>query len=159
MSTDSDFREASPVIEEVLFGDVPDRATLLAGALALGRLCQRRKVSLELRDVAAFLERLAEGGTTRFRKGGRDRLFDLSEEFHTAWAAFRGHCLDCKRDTHEIGHYYMVSDELWAAAGGADGMLCLDCLEGRLGRRLVTADFTAIVPRAWPRIAGKRAQG
>jgi hypothetical protein len=63
----------------------------------------------------------------------------------------RVRCLDCDLDTIKAGHYYMVRDELWAASGVAPsgGMLCLGCLEGRLGRELEHADFTAIVPRAW----------
>jgi hypothetical protein len=56
-------------------------------------------------------------------------------------------CLDCAVDTLEIGHYYMVCDELWAVANpDIKGMLCFDCLEGRLGRRLVVSDFEDDVP-------------
>jgi hypothetical protein len=63
----------------------------------------------------------------------------------------RGHCIDCGVNTYAIGHYYMVSDDLWASAGMEPdgGMLCLDCLEKRIGRRLTYDDFTAIVPDAW----------
>jgi hypothetical protein len=63
----------------------------------------------------------------------------------------RWHCLDCGLDTIKAGHYYMVADHVWAASGllGDGGMLCLDCLQRRLGRELVLQDFTAIVPRAW----------
>jgi hypothetical protein len=51
----------------------------------------------------------------------------------------RLHCLDCGVNTAEIGEYYMLRDELWAATGVApDGwMLCVACAEKRLGRRLV----------------------
>ena len=63
----------------------------------------------------------------------------------------RWHCLDCGLNTTQAGHYYMVRDEVWAASGVASfgGMLCLFCLEERLGRELVFADFTALVPRGW----------
>ena len=59
--------------------------------------------------------------------------------------------LDCGLDTIKAGHYYMVADHVWAASGllGDGGMLCLDCLQRRLGRELVLQDFTTIVPRAW----------
>jgi hypothetical protein len=70
-----------------------------------------------------------------------------------------GHlCCDCELDTIAHGHYYMVSAELWAESGMAPegGMLCLDCLEGRLGRPLRREDFTAIVPRAWPHRESQR---
>ena len=62
-------------------------------------------------------------------------------------------CVDCGAD--KDGEYYMVSDELWAASGMAPngGMLCLACLEQRIGRRLVKEDFTALCPTlaAWRR--------
>lgn len=53
-------------------------------------------------------------------------------------------CVDCGVNTHDADEYYMVHDELWAAAGmePAGGMLCVGCLEQRLGRRLTAADFT-----------------
>jgi hypothetical protein len=38
---------------------------------------------------------------------------------------------------------YMVHDELWAKAGmEEDEMLCVGCLEKRLGRELIAGDFT-----------------
>ena len=44
-------------------------------------------------------------------------------------------CVDCGVNTHDADEYYMVHDELWAAAGmePAGGMLCVGCLEQRLG--------------------------
>jgi hypothetical protein len=41
----------------------------------------------------------------------------------------------------------MVHDELWAQAGmePLGGWLCVGCLERRLGRRLVPADFKPVV--------------
>lgn len=59
-------------------------------------------------------------------------------------------CWDCGVNTSDIGEYYMVLDAVWQSAVpsrgsyyGADGgvMLCIGCLESRLGRRLVSADF------------------
>jgi hypothetical protein len=53
-------------------------------------------------------------------------------------------CVDCGADTtpengdHE---YYMVGDGLWQAAGMDAGYLCIGCLEKRLGRELLAADF------------------
>lgn len=52
-------------------------------------------------------------------------------------------CLDCKRDTGRLKEFYYVRLDLWlAAAGSKDGMLCIYCLENRIGRHLVPADFT-----------------
>jgi len=65
--------------------------------------------------------------------------------------AFR--CVDCGEE--KDGEYYMVPDELWAVSGMASdgGMLCLACLERRIGRLLVVEDFTALCPTqaAWQR--------
>lgn len=51
-------------------------------------------------------------------------------------------CLDCHVDTMKINEYYMVKDTLWLEANPADfGMLCINCLETRLGRQLKPEDF------------------
>lgn len=52
-------------------------------------------------------------------------------------------CLDCGIDTYVIGEYpYHLRDELWhAVVPGGRGMLCLGCLEVRLGRPLRQKDF------------------
>jgi hypothetical protein len=47
------------------------------------------------------------------------------------------HCLDCKKDTYKIREYYMVTNRSWRKANPAEkGMLCIGCLEERLGRKL-----------------------
>jgi hypothetical protein len=47
----------------------------------------------------------------------------------------KGLCLDCSRDTLRSGDYYMLRDDVWREANpSVEGMLCLDCLEKRLGR-------------------------
>lgn len=54
-------------------------------------------------------------------------------------------CLDCGRCTLEMGEYFMVLDEVWEEAAGkrdGRGMLCLGCLELRIGRTLAPADFS-----------------
>lgn len=48
-------------------------------------------------------------------------------------------CQDCGCKHPEP---YGVSDELWAAAGMVEGVLCLDCLQKRIGRDLTIFDFT-----------------
>lgn len=70
-------------------------------------------------------------------------------------------CHDCGADTlptaddGPLAETYMVSDEVWSAAGGPDEVtperaavsggsgffLCIGCLEARIGRRLVPDDF------------------
>ena len=56
-------------------------------------------------------------------------------------------CLDCGVDTQEIDEYYMVDWPVWEEATGGiyggppNGMLCIGCLETRLGRELTPDDF------------------
>lgn len=51
-------------------------------------------------------------------------------------------CLDCGVDTNELGEYYMLRDTVWEQALPAvDGMLCIGCVEKRLGRELNGHDF------------------
>lgn len=50
-------------------------------------------------------------------------------------------CIDCGTSTFQK-EYYMVWDRLWEKAGMDKGMLCIDCLENRLGHRLEVHDFT-----------------
>lgn len=52
-------------------------------------------------------------------------------------------CIDCSVSTFQ-SEYYMVHNHLWhrAGMGANDGMLCILCLESRLGRLLTEHDFT-----------------
>lgn len=54
-----------------------------------------------------------------------------------AWDA----CQDCSK--HTAGSdYYMIKNDLWAQVHpNRHGMLCLSCLQTRLGRRLEKSDF------------------
>lgn len=54
-------------------------------------------------------------------------------------------CVDCSVNTSEIDEYYMVQDRVWVGQAHMKkdgGMLCLGCLETRIGRLLTPADFT-----------------
>lgn len=59
-------------------------------------------------------------------------------------------CWDCTVNTLDIGEYYTVTDDLWElgtiyAANdnqcGTDVMLCIGCLENRIGGMLTPDDF------------------
>lgn len=51
-------------------------------------------------------------------------------------------CEDCGVNTFDIDEYYMVKDEIWfSVCDDVYGMLCIGCLEERLGRRLTPTDF------------------
>jgi hypothetical protein len=55
-------------------------------------------------------------------------------------------CVECNRETEisrNPGHYYMLRDELWASIiPDTKGILCISCVEHRLGRSLTDEDFT-----------------
>lgn len=55
-------------------------------------------------------------------------------------------CLDCQIDTVKRGEFYSVCDDVWEASGvrGYGQMLCITCLESRLGRQLVPSDFSQV---------------
>lgn len=51
-------------------------------------------------------------------------------------------CMDCTANTSELNEFYMLNDEIWLrAVPGRAGMLCIGCVEARLGRRLRGGDF------------------
>jgi hypothetical protein len=64
-------------------------------------------------------------------------------------------CLDCGVDTHAVDEWYMVRDDVWVAANPSQsGILCIGCLEDRLGRRLTRSDFTPCLGnKDWPKSA------
>lgn len=46
-------------------------------------------------------------------------------------------CDDCNKDCFADGKdYYMIKHDLWEKHGTGEGMLCMDCLESRLGHKL-----------------------
>lgn len=51
-------------------------------------------------------------------------------------------CKWCGADTLEAGELYMVTDAIWEAYGPpTNGVLCIGCLEDRMGRQLQHDDF------------------
>jgi hypothetical protein len=67
-----------------------------------------------------------------------------------------GLCRDCGADTRMPGadHYYSVHDHIWQQSGlpALGGMLCIPCLEQRIGRVLRAADFADVLinrPGGW----------
>lgn len=59
-------------------------------------------------------------------------------------------CKDCETCTLCIDEYYMVTDEVWESAGLENGMVCIGCLEARVGRTLNANDFTDCVVNTDP---------
>lgn len=55
-------------------------------------------------------------------------------------------CNDCGKDTSVAARdYFMVTHDLWAQHGVGSGLLCMDCMETRLGRKLVKSDILLCV--------------
>lgn len=52
-------------------------------------------------------------------------------------------CVDCGVSTYDNDEYYMVHDHVWNSVDmyAYSGMLCIGCLENRLGRELTPSDF------------------
>lgn len=70
-------------------------------------------------------------------------------------------CEDCGACTctRHLREYFMVTDAIWRKHGvpwrraTVSGMLCIGCLEARMGRRLTRADFTDCKLNTEPGIA------
>jgi hypothetical protein len=78
---------------------------------------------------------------------GDEILFDFAVVVDTGCGRNNGHCCDCNIDTIESREFYMVQHEVWKQAeAGQINFLCVGCLEHRLGRSLVPADFMLDVP-------------
>lgn len=51
-------------------------------------------------------------------------------------------CIDCGVDTGKIHEHYFVHDNIWLSiTESKKGMLCIGCIEERLGRPLNSLDF------------------
>lgn len=61
-------------------------------------------------------------------------------------------CNDCGLDVVAAAENYMVLDDVWTSAGLGiyEGLLCIGCLEDRLGRTLTPGDFLACPLNANP---------
>lgn len=54
-------------------------------------------------------------------------------------------CVDCGVDTSfdGVNEYYSVLDTIWDTYGAGRGMLCIGCLESRIGRTLRPMHFSS----------------
>jgi hypothetical protein len=69
----------------------------------------------------------------------------------TGWPFCVTNCVDCGVGTSTLGEWYMVNDEVWQQAWAGQfkpwhalpgqQVLCIGCLEKRIGRTLTAADF------------------
>jgi hypothetical protein len=68
------------------------------------------------------------------------------------WPLHSSHCCDCGIGCDTLGEYYMVRDDLWERVWNGkrkphheisgQEVLCIGCLENRVGRQLCRDDFT-----------------
>ena len=73
-------------------------------------------------------------------------------ERSSGWPLVVTACADCGVGTNRIGEWYMVRDDIWEQAWRGrrkpwqvlpgQQVLCIGCLEKRLGRTLMACDFT-----------------
>ena len=58
-------------------------------------------------------------------------------------------CRDCRREVQAIGEYCMLKEQIWyrTGLGSIGGVLCLRCIEHRLGRLLRRRDFEIATTR------------
>lgn len=60
-------------------------------------------------------------------------------------------CHDCKQNVLDLQEYcYMVHDSIWEGEArmrcGDDNVLCVACIEARIGRKLRPVDFPSDIP-------------
>jgi hypothetical protein len=53
---------------------------------------------------------------------------------------YEDECADCHCKMN-MSDYFKVKDKLWISCAKPKDMLCFDCFENRLGRKLVLSDF------------------
>ena len=92
------------------------------------------KMRLDKKAIGICLQYFAEVG------GGCDCEIALNVDMTNPRPRCDFRCRDCGNDYDE---YYMVHNHVWKAGGlpKDGGMLCIGCLEKRIGRRLCRDDF------------------
>ena len=78
--------DAALALDDLAAGRTPDRATLLAGALALDTLTRSGHVDRDILDAAAGLATVATGGELGLGAPGRERAAALAEAVRNAAA-------------------------------------------------------------------------
>jgi hypothetical protein len=71
--------DAATVLDALAAGTKPDRARIIAGALALDTLAQTAELSRDLQDAGAGLQILATGGTLDLDEVGRRRAGQFAD--------------------------------------------------------------------------------
>lgn len=90
--------------------------------------------------------------------GCKFRIVDGDIDYYDKcyWHA-QDYCMDCEKSEREFDEYYMVKDEIWERAVfpyERRGLLCIGCLEERLGRQLRPEDFTNFPVNSYEYVKG-----
>lgn len=85
---------------------------------------------------------VGRGAMDALRPENWPAIYDKLDEFETI-DDINNKCRDCGFEVR-WGEMFMVHDPIWAETGLGydDGLLCVGCIEKRLGRELVKGDFT-----------------
>ncbi len=130
----------------VFGGDAPTPLMPTAGGLSQTLLDKAERQRREDHDAesrsperAAWLQRARAALLAAIEPMREDstRFLDLQSSVLSATGA--DSCLDCLEVRPEL---FNVNDELWAAHGAGEHILCAPCLEKRMGRPLAIADLT-----------------
>jgi hypothetical protein len=101
-------------------------------------------------QLTEWLNKSYEWEVAHRAKEARSKTLDQTDSSTFNWAptVMRGRgftaCVDCSVCTMALGEDYVVNDDIWQQVGMSErgGMLCIGCLEDRLGRKLWGCDFT-----------------
>jgi hypothetical protein len=95
----------------------------------------------------------------------RVKIADAIKESRAQWRAEQAElrasmCIDCKADIYTIREYFMVTKKVWKASGLKydGGMLCVGCLEKRIGRELTQEDFPVVPLNADEGVWGEKSE-
>ena len=76
-------------------------------------------------------------------RGSSNLLIHTKKELVVAVSRQKFLCVDCKIDTGKAHEHYFVKNDVWFSVMPSNkGMLCVGCIEARLGRNLTKDDFT-----------------
>lgn len=114
-----------------------------------------KKIRFHMIKVFAQCDAEAVAGEAMHRRKILRLLDQYARELRapmTDWPVVKSACADCGVGTWTLGEFYGVKDEVWAQAWAGrlkpwheiDGqqILCIGCLERRIGRTLMACDFT-----------------
>ncbi len=171
---DRDDDDLPPQVRKDLSNATPDELAAFALRVDVGMLCDKLHDAIDAGLDAEPLREVLHSIIGLWEANHSDLTFADYVERGRPCA-----CDDCGTDVmphDEDGRlmeggseYYMVTEDVWKAASGESARyLCIGCLEGRLGRTLLPADFMDLemnepswidTPRLVARVTGEPEAG